>query len=208
MQKKLTILFAFAIFVLVLGWAITPAQANPPDPNGKHDHGGGGGGANTDFVDLIGGMETSILPVTVSRDSPKMIHFGDTNFDHTISMRFQNIDPEMDCVGTWGDVMSDDLDAVAKELAETLIPSGFFVAEMDKKNATGIIFFQYNSENLGNGTAITLSGPIGFMKNTFLFEPGTSTITVKQSNGSGLTDNKTVACESPSFVNLILTQQQ
>jgi len=28
MQKKLTVLFAFAIFVLVMGWAITPAQAH------------------------------------------------------------------------------------------------------------------------------------------------------------------------------------
>ncbi|MEE8115244.1 MAG: hypothetical protein V3T23_12935, partial [Nitrososphaerales archaeon] len=28
MQKKLTVLFAFAIFVLVVGWAITPAQAH------------------------------------------------------------------------------------------------------------------------------------------------------------------------------------
>ena len=40
MQKKLTVLFAFAIFVLVMGWAITPVQADPP----PHNHGGGGGG--------------------------------------------------------------------------------------------------------------------------------------------------------------------
>ncbi len=33
MQKKLTVLFAFAIFVLVLGWAITPVQAHC---KGKH----------------------------------------------------------------------------------------------------------------------------------------------------------------------------
>ncbi len=48
MQKKLTILFAFAIFVLVLGWAITPVQANPADADGCHNHkpcdGGGGDG--------------------------------------------------------------------------------------------------------------------------------------------------------------------
>ena len=39
MQKKLTVLFAFAIVVLVVGWAITPAQAhNCPD----HHHCGNG----------------------------------------------------------------------------------------------------------------------------------------------------------------------
>ena len=40
MQKKLTVLFAFAIFVLVVGWAITPAQAhcslNPTHDKGHH----------------------------------------------------------------------------------------------------------------------------------------------------------------------------
>ena len=40
MQKKLTVLFAFAIFVLVLGWSITPAPAHckksePPHHDGK-----------------------------------------------------------------------------------------------------------------------------------------------------------------------------
>ena len=37
MQKKLTNLFAFAIFMLVVGWAITPAQANCPHM-GRTDH--------------------------------------------------------------------------------------------------------------------------------------------------------------------------
>ena len=34
MQKKLTVLFAFAIFVLVVGWAVTPAQAHCPKKDG------------------------------------------------------------------------------------------------------------------------------------------------------------------------------
>ena len=40
MQKKLTILFAFAIFVLVVGWAITPtkAHANHCDKKPEHKH--------------------------------------------------------------------------------------------------------------------------------------------------------------------------
>jgi len=41
MQKKLTVLFTFAIFVLLVGWAVTPAQAHHKD---DHDKGGGGGG--------------------------------------------------------------------------------------------------------------------------------------------------------------------
>ncbi len=39
MQKKLTVLFMFAMFVLVVGWAITPAQAHcsgDPNHNAKH----------------------------------------------------------------------------------------------------------------------------------------------------------------------------
>jgi len=54
MQKKLMVLFAFAIFVLVVGWAVTPAQAhvdleNPENclhknPEHKHCNGGNGNG--------------------------------------------------------------------------------------------------------------------------------------------------------------------
>jgi len=52
MQKKLTVLFAFAIFVLLVGWAITPVQAHcVPEHEAKHkncgDGGGGGGGDPT-----------------------------------------------------------------------------------------------------------------------------------------------------------------
>ncbi len=40
MQKKLTVLFAFAIFVLIVGWAVTPVQAhcslNPTHDEGHH----------------------------------------------------------------------------------------------------------------------------------------------------------------------------
>ena len=39
MQKHLTVLFAFAIFVLLVGWAVTPAQAHcslNPTHNEKH----------------------------------------------------------------------------------------------------------------------------------------------------------------------------
>ena len=44
MQKKLTVLFAFAIFVLVVGWAITPAQADHCKGKHKNDLGCDRGG--------------------------------------------------------------------------------------------------------------------------------------------------------------------
>ena len=45
MLKNLTILCAFAIFVLVVGWAITPAEAHCKKPDhGDCNSGGGGGG--------------------------------------------------------------------------------------------------------------------------------------------------------------------
>ena len=38
MPRKLTILFSFAVFVLVLGWAITPAQAHECVNHNRPDH--------------------------------------------------------------------------------------------------------------------------------------------------------------------------
>ncbi len=54
MQKILTILFAFAIFVLIVGWAITPAQADCPhrdDPNHRHCQGVSEGDGDIMIVD-------------------------------------------------------------------------------------------------------------------------------------------------------------
>jgi len=66
MQKKLTAFFAFAIFVLLVGWAITPAQAHcngVMEHEDKHkncpDSGGGGGGGTVPLcVTLTGGKVT------------------------------------------------------------------------------------------------------------------------------------------------------
>ena len=45
MQKKLMVLFIFAIFVLLVGWSITPVQAHTDDPcphkEGHHHCGNG-----------------------------------------------------------------------------------------------------------------------------------------------------------------------
>ncbi len=38
MQKKLTALFAFAIFVLLVGWAVTPAQAHDCSRHANQNH--------------------------------------------------------------------------------------------------------------------------------------------------------------------------
>jgi len=63
MQNKLTILFTFAIFVLVVGWANTSAQAhhckgshkNAPECNGGGGGGGGGGGESAEYSVTISG---------------------------------------------------------------------------------------------------------------------------------------------------------
>ncbi len=57
MQKKLTVLFAFAIFLLLVGWAVTPAQAHH-DPG--HSGGGGGKTAGTIVTTMVqwGGIIT------------------------------------------------------------------------------------------------------------------------------------------------------
>ena len=104
LPATLTALSAFAVFVLVLGWSITPAQANKPDEFDQHDHGDGGvGGPATlnfgrrlltvDRVPLLeGGMDYPVdnrgtmnpLPeftVQVDTDSPKKLWFNNYEFD-------------------------------------------------------------------------------------------------------------------------------
>ncbi len=53
MQKKLTVLFAFAIFVLVVGWAITPVQAHHNPGHSRGGGAGGGGGVHWQNVEVI-----------------------------------------------------------------------------------------------------------------------------------------------------------
>ena len=81
-----TSLFAFAIVVLVLGWSITPAQANPADADGCHTHkkdcdgGGGGDGGGT-------------IPVMVTfRD-----FLGDADFSPDRLMSDCHLEPWRDC---------------------------------------------------------------------------------------------------------------
>jgi len=87
MQKKLTVLFAFAIFVLVVGWALTPAQAHtgnpcphePKNPDHKHctgdppldDGGGGPVPVTVTFRDDVGD--------TIRSDSELILTMGNPN---------------------------------------------------------------------------------------------------------------------------------
>ncbi len=71
MQKNLTVLFAFAIFVLVVGWSITPAQANKPDNNDEHDHGDGGIGALDIAIELMDGAFVTHSPEIPHRVTPE-----------------------------------------------------------------------------------------------------------------------------------------
>ena len=68
MQKKLTVLFAFAIFVLLVGWAVTPAQAHckknhanagPPHCNGDPPLDDGDGSGKLDMKMTIEPHDTA-----------------------------------------------------------------------------------------------------------------------------------------------------
>ena len=217
MQKKLTVLFAFAIFMLLIGWAITPAQANPPDQNGKHNHGGGGGGSDTGFepafVDLAGDMLTMDLPVSVSRDSSKKIHFA-TDFVQDIVMDFQipPLPKDNDCFAvpeTAAD--SGDIIQFVEELNGNSIASGRFVVEVDRRKKTGGLLIQYSGE-LGF-TYIQFRGPYvdsppmviehDPVDGPITFHFG-GTITVWQV-GEHMPDDKIVACPL-QLVDVILYQ--
>ena len=216
MQKKLTILFAFAIFVLVVGWAITPAQANPPDQIGKHNHGGGGGGSDTGFepafVDLAGDMLTMDLPVSVGQDSSKKIHFA-TDFVQDIVMDFQ-IPEENKCVAvpeTAAD--SDDISLFVSELNKAVIDSGRFVVGVDRRKKTGGLLIQYSGK-LGF-TQIQFRGPyivdlpmviehVGHEDDGSITFHFGGTITVWQV-GEHMPDDKIVACPF-QVVDVILYQ--
>ncbi len=99
MQRGHTSFLAFAVFVLVLGWSITPAQAAPPNkcipwPECK----------NTDddvptlaTLTLEGGMfyEGDLFTVHVGTDSSKKIQFVNTNFlleGLGVMMQFEVVD--------------------------------------------------------------------------------------------------------------------
>ena len=210
MQKKLTILFTFAIFVLVVGWGITPAQANPP----PHDHGGGGGGSETATVHLAGSMFTTeiALPVNVSQATPKWIRFGNINFDldsDPIVLDFNT----SDCSEFSGDFEIGDQAAFENELVTAEIASGSFIVNFDRRNGTGDLLIQYMGDLGGNGTRIAFNNQFGdtHMVNevivgnthTFTFE---GTIFLRQLTPGGAANDPIYGCPGPQFVDVILTR--
>ena len=219
MQKKLTVLFAFAIFMLLIGWTITPAQANPPDQNGRHNHGGGGGGSDTGFepafVDLDGGMFTMNFPVSVIQDNFKKIHFENQNFNFTssnfeIRMNFEIPQPQPDdedtCFVSRGVVDPQELIAFVDVLNTAVIKSGSFVVEVDKKKHTGILVIQYTHKDLGQ-IRIKYGMGAGFapdvreeIEGTFTFD-GTIIVWLTELNNA---DQQIVACRNQT-VDVTLT---
>ena len=252
MQKKLTVLFAFAIFVLVVGWAVTPAQAHckKDKVTGEVDaHCNKGDsddvptlatlnfGRLLESQDLEGGMDypevlndrmqSITLPpftVWVGMDSSKKIRFGNSEFDISdpnnldidgIMMDF-GIDPgfpalggPMDCVAHNGAAMEaqqtvlgrDLLEAMGDELNTADITSGFFEAQIDRKNDTGFIIFEYMSEiellnKLGSTLIIVgshdsppvVEGP----DDTFTLSG--SVVTVRQSTPGGAKNDLFINC--------------
>ncbi len=159
MQKKLTVLFTFAIFVLVVGQYTDDSYACH---GGKKPHvgcgggGGGGGGPEPATVDMSGGMLTVALPVSVGTDSSKKIGFVNTDLNllepHTgIQMQFGVID----CVAHNGAAMEaeeadpDALVPFAEELDKAIVRSGFIQVERDRKKKKGFIIIEYPSNDLG-----------------------------------------------------------
>ncbi len=122
MQKKLTVLFAFAIFVLVVGWAITPAQAHIADPgedcphttNLDHKHctppgdptpGGGAGGKDTSLIitfvdtgDLLSddGSYIDKVDVTASADGHITLGLGKGNHDRQVQLNISCVGIDID----------------------------------------------------------------------------------------------------------------
>ena len=80
MQKKLTVLFAFAIFVLVVGWAITPVQAHCKDKGPHLEHCNGDDGRETPTI-----VETDVQwggDITESKTRPCVAAQVLTNGDY------------------------------------------------------------------------------------------------------------------------------
>ena len=123
MQKKLTNLFAFAIFMLVVGWAVTPAQANCPHmgrtdhPHCRNQGGTGAQGGGLYDVTVLGpdvSQGDILMPFTGhdggGRSKPVNVGFQFINLD--LSFFFNKFDNRgMDCFnGAPVDDMDDSTD--------------------------------------------------------------------------------------------------
>jgi len=201
MQKKLTILWAFAFYVLVVGWAITPAQADKPN-GGKHNH-GGDDDPPTATVNADLGMDITNLPVTVSQDASKRIRFVNSDFgplNPKIEMQFlPNIANCSEAHGTT--VSKDDKDKLVAVLQGAEIERGFFIAKRNREQNTGQLLIEYTDTVLG---VIQISfGGFGTTATVTEDEPSddgsikfhiTGTIFVAAFGESGRRDDQIVAC--------------
>ncbi|MCZ6624213.1 MAG: hypothetical protein O7B35_08290 [Deltaproteobacteria bacterium] len=178
MQKKLTILFAFAIFVLVV---VLQTDSYACDKGVKHKTGdpcgggGGGGGGEPESATLsLLGLERKTMfatdiPVTVSRDTDKWLSLVNADFNGAITLQFD----VSDCFQAAGDFGDGDVTRFKDELGGeiiseendeevrgkfTVINTGFLQIKRDRKKHTGILVIDYMGDLGGNGTQITFPG--------------------------------------------------
>lgn len=129
MQKKLTVLFAFAIFVLVVGWAITPISAHckQKGPHVAHcngdpapDDGGGTIPVTVTFRDAFGD--------TIKSDSELILDGNPNGADTTV------------CVDTDEDNVVDKCPYIDKEdkVGTGILSTGRFFMHLTKGNQTAI----------------------------------------------------------------------
>ena len=175
MCKTSAVFRAFAVFVLILGWSITPAHAHKCERHNDQDHKhcddpSEPPSAGLATVTLRYGMDyPADAPVSfrveVGPDNPKKFGFANTNFnldrggvDHRgIIMQF-GVDPD-DCTA---ETAAADDPVIKGYLADQLngaeIREGFFVVGVNRKNdpKTGKIIVEYWSDR-GSMVRIQLS---------------------------------------------------
>jgi len=171
MQKKLTVLFAFAVFVLVVGMQTDGYACHVGTKHKSPSELCGGGSEVPDSatLSLAGGMVTRMnIPVVVGQNSSKRLRFVNPDFvGQHIELRFNTIDCEMvDGVFDPGDKAAFEKE-LGGEVIEgvpdyTFIESGFIEVKIDRKNLeNSILVIEYQGRLSGNGTRIMF--PQGFV---------------------------------------------
>jgi len=212
MQKKLTVLFAFAIFVLMFALSPNTASAKCVDgtntKNGK-PCGGGGSEVHESALLSLGGpagmtMLASDLPVTVSRDTDKWLSLVNGDFNNeTIRLQFD----VSDCFEAAGVFAAGDVTRFKNELKNfTVIYPGFLQIKRDRKKGTGVLFIDYMGGLGGNVTQITFPG---YFSDTYEvsdeMEPAdniieftfTGTIYLRQGTPGGAQTDPQLGCNLP-----------
>jgi len=223
MQKKLTILFAFAIFVLVVGMHTDSYAIHKKNP--KAGHGGGGSEVPESATLSLGGIEGKTMfamdiPVDVGQNSSKRIRFVNPDFAGPIKLQFDvsNCEPVDDSVFGPTDLedfkdelggVDTDYDNVRDEFK--VINSAFIEVKIDKRNLEdSILVIEYQGSLGGNGTRIMF--PKGFVGTyevslvdssnpiTFTF---TDTVYLRQLTPGGAQNDPLLGCDGQFVVGML-----